>query len=492
MKMKIAMYSMFGLCCTLLHAIPLTITPKTGVIFPTQMTSGYDVQAYYTVTNNTGTDFTNLYVQYLPLNVEQITTGGLYSDTCGATFNLAAGASATLELNISGPVISDSSDPQLNLFICSQAGLLGCGTRTPLNIVESPFLPLAVSYEIIYTGSLNSDPAASVFVETYKEGGTNPITEDEWNSYTPPAGYLKNDTRYLQFNEQIYIGSPGTANGNTLYITTTGGTPSDGYTWGQISDVVNAMWPWDTSLYPGTTSPFEAGNFVSTPVTNGVKVTTNYKAQIMKFYACENGVDPSTPGAVFIDRYYITDQWGNKYIMHASNFDNPTDIQNSLVDANLPAGWTYSIETLSEDFYLMPAQGADGTYNYTLLRDCQSNTFHQMHWSTTPGTVVTSQIQAAGMPIWGGTTDDVLLIDNGFDNVIYGGGGVNTFAFYGSEITGINTIVGFNPTAGDILNFDGAPYDAVIYADGVHITLYSGVVVILAAVFIFDDAWVVS
>src|ERR1700744_6207236 len=84
-------------------ARPLTIVPKAGTTFPTEMTPGYNVTAYYTVTNNTGLALNNLYVKYLPANVSQVTTNGDYPDTCGVTFSLEPGASATLQLLISGP-----------------------------------------------------------------------------------------------------------------------------------------------------------------------------------------------------------------------------------------------------------------------------------------------------------------------------------------------------------------------------------------------------
>lgn len=468
----------------------LSIVPKEGTTLPTSMLPGYNVQAYYTVTNRTRKNLQNLYVANLPSNVEQITTGGLYPDSLGATFNLAPGASGTLELNISGPTQNSATK---YLFIATSGGTSGSGTAYPLQVVESAWLPISVSYEIIYTADVADNPSA--FVQAYKEGGTNPITEQQWQDYDPPTGYTKNTTRYLQFQESMYITSPGYPNGVTTYIET-----EDGYTWGLISNVVNAMWPYDDDMYPGTqNNPFLAGNVVTAPDAGGLKVTANYKAQQMKFYACENGVAPGTPGAVPILRYFIIDPWGNKYIMHASDYSTPSAVTLAFEQAVLPNGWTKSPEYLTEDFILYPAQGVGNTYEYNLVRDNENNTYHQMYWSPTGATTVTSQVQGTGMPVWGGLFNDSLTINNGFNNVVYGGGGVNQFIFPildntdNNSNTGTNTIMGFNPAGGDTLNFQGAPYTYLLTPIGVQISVgQSGLVIILSGIFTFETDWVVA
>ena len=68
---------------------PLSIVPKAGTTFPTSIVTGYDVQAYYTITNISNTTLTGLRVSNLPLNVQQLTTASLYADSVGAFFDLA-------------------------------------------------------------------------------------------------------------------------------------------------------------------------------------------------------------------------------------------------------------------------------------------------------------------------------------------------------------------------------------------------------------------
>jgi Ca2+-binding RTX toxin-like protein len=149
-----------------------------------------------------------------------------------------------------------------------------------------------------------------------------------------------------------------------------------------------------------------------------VKVTANYKAQDMKFWANQDGVAPGTAGAIALDRYIITDQWGNCYIMHASGQADQADVGAAFDAAVLPEGWSKTVIQLDDDLILNPAKGSDGTYHYLVFRDSADNTYHQINWSG-QGSLAT---QLEGMPIWGGQSDDVVSGD-GDDDLIHGAGG---------------------------------------------------------------------
>lgn len=124
-------------CC----APSVTIVPKAGTQLPTSIAPGATIDAYYTITNNTQSPLNNGYVQSLPLNVTQVTTGGTYPDTCGATFNLPAnGGSCTLQLAISGPVNACLNSCKC-LTVCfpqgfSCGGALCVGTQYPLHVIS--------------------------------------------------------------------------------------------------------------------------------------------------------------------------------------------------------------------------------------------------------------------------------------------------------------------------------------------------------------------
>jgi hypothetical protein len=149
-----------SLFCNLAYAIPFTIIPKVGTSLPTTVTSGSSVFAYYTVINNTLAERSQNYVKFLPPNVTQVTSGGTYSDTCGATFNLAgkgqSGSSCTLQLQISGPVSNNSQDQQSNLFVCFPGGITCVGTYQKLEVTQVSTKPPVILNAIAVTpGSAN-------------------------------------------------------------------------------------------------------------------------------------------------------------------------------------------------------------------------------------------------------------------------------------------------------------------------------------------------
>lgn len=302
-----------------------------------------------------------------------------------------------------GHTINQYKDPNGLLFYAS------------FQVNSEDWMPLDVAYEILNIGSVGIDP--SLAIPTYKNGGTNSITGETWTSgYMTPSPFIKNTTRNLQFNESDFIASPGEPDGTTAYITT-----SDGYTWAAMSSAINAMWPFNEADYSGVsppiTSAYAAGNYVTTPPEGVVKVTANYKGQNMKFYA----LDPDT--GLSIERYFVTDEWGNEYIMHASGQDNVDDVRAAFEASVLPEGWTKSARVLTEDLILNPAQGTGNLYHYLVFRDSADSTYHQIGWGDRGQ--LASQIE--GMPAWGGQ-DANILFGTDWDDVIYAGGGSDSIS----------------------------------------------------------------
>jgi hypothetical protein len=284
------------------------------------------------------------------------------------------------------------------------------------------FKPIEEAKEIIDAGTVLTHPDRALSTYKSADDPANPgreISDEAWADYTPPTPYLKNTTRNLQFNESQFLGSPGAPSGVTTYIETT-----DGYTWAAMSSAISAMWPYHHSDYSGlaAVNAYYAGNLVTTPGEGIVKVTANFKAQNMKFYANEGGVPSGTPGAVKLDRHLVTDQWGNAYIMHASGQTDQSQVAAAFAAAVLPPGWSKQTIQLEEDLILHPAQGADGSYHYLVFRDSADNTYHQLAWGA-QGISLAAQVE--GMPIWGGQTSDVLRGDVGGvrDDLIHGGAG---------------------------------------------------------------------
>ncbi|MFM9088186.1 MAG: hypothetical protein ACKOPT_08595 [Cyanobium sp.] len=105
------------------------------------------------------------------------------------------------------------------------------------------------AHEILDIGGVVNDPMDPV--PTFKSGdspettGDTEIPDEIWaDGYVPPPPYVRNTNRNLQFNEQIFIASPGYPDGVTSYVMT-----DDGYTWGRMSLAINAMWPYESADY---------------------------------------------------------------------------------------------------------------------------------------------------------------------------------------------------------------------------------------------------
>ncbi len=328
-------------------------------------------------------------------------------------------------------------------FAAPVAGALGVALLAPVSPAQAQTCSTATwktleeAHEIINMQTLyEKDPWAAV--PTYKAdnsnggvvvpddwwNGTSPYTSD--NAYKPPSPFVKNTTRLLEFNESKFLASPDNPMCDTAHILTDPQTdPVSGQTqqfsWGAMSLAVNAMWPFDRNDYPvppnlpvARKNAFYAGNWVTTPPPGVVKVTANFKAQDMKFWANEDGVAPGTPGAQPLTRFFIKDQWGNKYIMHASNASTPETVQQAFDAAVLPEGWTkLAPTTLQKDLILKPAQGKDGEYgsfHYLVFRDSADNTYHQITWSDKGQ--LEAQVDGSAMPIWGGQDDNTIPGNN--------------------------------------------------------------------------------
>jgi hypothetical protein len=288
----------------------------------------------------------------------------------------------------------------LGLGVALLAALLGVDNAAATSCPTAPWNELEVAHEIIDIGTVYRHPQEAL--PTYKGAGDNPIPDDVWNAgYEPPSPYIANTTRNLQFNESQFIASPGEPICTTGYITT-----SDGYTWAAMSLAINAMAPYHSDDYRRLSSrnAYYAGNLVETPPPGVVKVTANFKAQNIKFWANENDAPPGSAGAVPIMRYFVRDRWGNTYIMHASGQDTPEGVAQAFKDAVLPKGWTKFKRPLDKDLVVRPAEGSDGSFHYLVIRDSADNTYHQIKWSNRGA--LQAHVQGRAMPIWGGQDAD--------------------------------------------------------------------------------------
>jgi hypothetical protein len=276
-------------------------------------------------------------------------------------------------------------------------------------------------YEIIYLGDVGKSGTGPILV--YLDGGSNPIDAQEWENYVPPPGYIKNTERNVQFNSSEFMSSPDST-GNE-YITT-----SDGYTWFYMAKTVSANWPFHSDDYKANfSSGYQAAAFGGvTPPPGTIKWTVNTKNQEMTFDARNAEGKP-------IERYFITDPWGDRFMMYATSTEDPAEIRSNFLSAVLPKGWTMSIGFLKHNLTTLPAYNADGTSNYNIFRDSADDSFQQISWGKRGWG--TSQM-IAGMPIWGSSHPSTIRTNPTHDNVVYAASGHDTIHVSGL----INTIYG--------------------------------------------------
>lgn len=296
---------------------------------------------------------------------------------------------------------------------------------------------LQAGFEIAYVAEAPENNWQG-YTKVYIDSGDNPIDAEEWEAFVPPPGYFKNTPRNAEFNAENTFTSPGLP---YVQIDAIGTDPEgEGYTWMFVAQTQSAMWPYNHELFPGTTNAYEAAALVTTPPPGAIKFSSNEKNQEMIFWARENNAPDGAP----ILRYFITDEWGNRYIMGATGSATDEGTYEAFWDSVLPnENWVKSEGFLEETLNLFPAYSSDGQAHYNLFRDSADNTFFQIEWGGS-GNGIAAQIE--DMPLWAGATNDTILGRAGDDNLIHGAQGNDTIfaqgnndSIYGDD--GVDTVV---------------------------------------------------
>lgn len=249
------------------------------------------------------------------------------------------------------------------------------------------------SFEILDLSGLG--PSFQGIVPAYLDYGTNPINAEEFENFSEP-GYVKNSPRQPVFDYGNTFGSPNAPAGPLIT------SEIGGYTWGLIAEVQNFDWPFDPSNYPAPppSSGWQAGYTSPTVPENVVKYTIDNKNQPYIFTTVDDSGNP-------ILRFFITDEWGNVYLMKSANAanDTPEKLLAAFNAAVLPAGWTKSTGYLTQYLYGVPAKGGENNLfsSYQEFRDSGDNSYFQIFWSET-GNSIAQQI-GYPMPIWAGPAD---------------------------------------------------------------------------------------
>ena len=177
-----------------------TIIPFPGTVLPTSILKGQTATAYYLVQNNTSTSQKNNYVR-LPPNVSQIVEENVYAVSCNKSFELVAKGtpvgnlndpqdSCVLQLEITGQVDSNDSDPTHHLAVCQND--LDCSPvddkKNELNIEEEkPNELTRVAIVSEYLTAPNTDRRVVAYTTTDNGVGWNPNEINRWNNFIMEA-----------------------------------------------------------------------------------------------------------------------------------------------------------------------------------------------------------------------------------------------------------------------------------------------------------------
>jgi hypothetical protein len=287
----------------------------------------------------------------------------------------------------------------------------------PSDAAYKPTAAKGQGSEIIDLRGVGSDYTG--YLKAYIDAEPNPIPDEALSSYSVP-GWIPNSPRHAIFNFTNTAGSPSAPSGPlTPY------TDQFGYTWGYIAQIQNVMWPFDPADYPqlnpAPKSGWEAAALAGTAVPPGVVMyTSNNKNQVTVFTAR----DPDTNMPVL--RYFVTDRWGNTFIMKSSNSanDTPETIARAFDAAVLPEGWRKSTGYLRDDLCIEPIPGGDYLSAYQEFRDSADSAYSQIIWGSS-GWGVAQEI-GYPMPMWTSGTGSRLRGTPGTD-IMYGGPGNDVF-----------------------------------------------------------------
>lgn len=275
-----------------------------------------------------------------------------------------------------------------------------------------------MGFEIADTTGLGDDLKGSLVV--LLEGGSNPITAEEWETYVPPPGYMLNTPRAGWFNELIVLGSPFVPTGEITNVTT-----PDGYTWDSVAAVQRSVYPYIPVTVNGQTlSPQEIAYAITTPPPGIVFIDSNDKNHENIYY----GTDGENGSAARL-QYFIEDLWGNIYILKSLNAANSTDelVAQAVADAVLPVGWTKpEPRYFTQDMVYGPALSGpgDSIAHANEFRDSADSAWMQIEWAANGMTL--NAAAEGGLPIWAGPQGGRLL-GSFNDDMMYGAQGDDLF-----------------------------------------------------------------
>jgi hypothetical protein len=178
-------------------------------------------------------------------------------------------------------------------------------------------------------------------------GGSNPISDEKWASYTPSLGSQKNSDRHTLFATSCFSRSPGKpadCRGEACRDV----IEQDGFSWLGLSKIDAADCVPSAGACAGTTAK-----------PGGLLFVVTEKCHELVFEG---------------DVIFLRGPAGEKAIMHATSDGVPT------TDVVLPSGWTLTKETLTTPLAVHPFGGTDRCF-YNIIRDSKLQSYHQLTYA---------------------------------------------------------------------------------------------------------------
>jgi len=176
-------------------------------------------------------------------------------------------------------------------------------------------------------------------------GGDDPISDSEWDAFTPDSPWTKNVRRNLLFTDSCFAQSPwapADCEGDQCIDV----VEVQGHTWIELSQILSV----DCIPSGRACNPNEVGG-------GGLAFIVTRKCHALTFEG---------------DVYFLSGPDGERAVMHAFGDEGAASM-----DVRLPDGWSLSSETLEEPLVVYPF-GGEGECYYNIIRDELQQSYHQI------------------------------------------------------------------------------------------------------------------
>lgn len=178
-------------------------------------------------------------------------------------------------------------------------------------------------------------------------GGPSPISDEDWATFSPGLGNLKNSDRHVLFKRSCFARSPSRP------------ASCSGDDCRELVELAGHTWVALSAIRAADCLPTAAACDGAAPRPGGLLVVVTEKCHELVF-----------EGTGFM----LRGPNGERAVMHATADGHPT------TEVTLPEGWTLSKETLESPLVVHPFGGGDRCF-YNVIRDHRQQSYHQISFA---------------------------------------------------------------------------------------------------------------